>query len=105
MDSVVLKTEDVYEVEFDELQEEEPVPIDSMQSILDTELTITVTVGTTKEKLGRIDNLKVDDVIVLDKFLDEDLDININGREIASGESIILDNKLAIRLSKIKMAE
>ena len=39
---------------------------------------------------------------MLDKHLEETLDINVNGKMIASGESIIIDNKLAVRLSQIK---
>ena len=39
---------------------------------------------------------------MLDKHVEEPLDINVNGKIIACGESIIIDNKLAIRLSQIK---
>ena len=58
--------------------------------------------GQLREKIGRIVNYKVGDIIVLDKPVEEALDISVNGKLIASGESMILDNKLAIRLSNVK---
>ena len=63
---------------------------------------ITISMGSAKEEIGKIINYRVGDIIVLDKHLEETLDINVNGKMIASGESIIIDNKLAVRLSQIK---
>ena len=58
--------------------------------------------GQLEKKIGRIVNYKIGDIIVLDKPVEEALDISVNGKLIASGESMILDNKLAIRLSNVK---
>jgi flagellar motor switch protein FliN/FliY len=101
--STLIKNEEVYEVEFEQLEEGEIKSISAMNEIMNSELDITVSIGETREKLEKIANLNVGDVIVLDKHLEEPLDISINGKVVASGESIILDNKLAIRLSTIKM--
>ena len=60
---------------------------------------------TIDHSVGFIINYKVGDLIVLDKLLEEALDISVNGKLIASGESMILDNKLAIRLSNVKIDE
>ena len=62
-------------------------------------------ISSVKAKIGRIVNYKIGDVIVLDKPVEEALDISVNGKLIASGESMILDNKLAIRLSNVKTEE
>ncbi|MBO3446326.1 FliM/FliN family flagellar motor switch protein [Clostridium sp. CCUG 7971] len=99
------KYDNVYEVEFEQLEEGEKKSISAMNEIMNAQLDITVSIGETKEKLEKIAELGVGDVIILDKHLEEPLDISINGRVVASGESIILDNKLAIRLSTIKMED
>lgn len=99
------KSGEVYEVEFEQLEEGELKSINAMEALVNAELDITVSLGSAREKLETIVGLSVGDIISLDKHLEEDLDININGKTVASGESIILDNKLAIKLSKIKMAD
>ncbi len=98
----VENTSNVYEIEFEQLVEGAKIPLNSSTDIFEAELDITVSMGSTKEKIKRIVNYKIGDVIVLDKHLEETLDINVNEKMIASGESIIIDNKLAVRLSKIK---
>ncbi|WP_052356825.1 FliM/FliN family flagellar motor switch protein [[Clostridium] dakarense] len=99
------KNDEVYEVEFEQLEEGETKSISAMNEIMNAQLDITVSIGETMEKLEKIAGLNVGDVIVLDKHLEEPLDISINGKMVASGESIILDNKLAIRLSTIKIED
>lgn len=94
---------EIYAVKFDQLVEgEDKIPVDSAAQIFEALMDITISMGSTKEKIGKIVNYKVGDIIVLDKHVEETLDINVNGRMIASGESIIIDNKLGVRLSKIK---
>lgn len=99
------KDDNVYEVEFEQLEEGEKKSISAMNEIMNAQLDITVSIGESRERLEKIAELGVGDVIILDKHLEEPLDISINGRVVASGESIILDNKLAIRLSTIKMED
>lgn len=101
MDTVI-KDKDIYEVEFEQLIEGEKTPLNGVDEIMNAQMSITISMGSRHEKIERILNYKVGDVIELDKNVEEALDINVNGRMIASGESIIMDNKLAIRLSKIK---
>lgn len=94
--------DEIYEVKFDQLIEGTKENISAMQNIMNAQMDITISMGTAKEKIGKIVSLKIGDVIVLDKYIEEALDINVNGTIIASGESVILDNKLAVRLSKIR---
>ncbi len=94
--------DEIYEIQLEQLVEGEKENVDAMSDIMNAQMDITVSMGETKATIDKIVNLKIGDVITLDKSLEEALDININGTIIASGESIILDNKLAIRLSKIK---
>jgi flagellar motor switch protein FliN/FliY len=99
---VTEKNDLIYEVEFEQLVEGKKEPINSTQETMNAQMDITVSMGSTRAKIEKIVNLKIGDIIELDKYVEEALDINVNGKLIASGESIILDNKLAIKLSKIK---
>lgn len=92
----------IYSVEFEQLVEGEKIPTDSANQIFEALMDITISMGNAKEKIGKIANYKVGDIIVLNKHVEETLDINVNGKMIASGESIIIENKLAVRLSQIK---
>ena len=89
--------ETIYEAQFEQLIQGEREEINAVEDVMQSKLEISVEMGSTKEKIGRIINFKEGDVIVLDKHVEEGLDINVNG------ESIIIDNKLAIRLSSIKL--
>ncbi len=54
--------------------------------------------GTIKDVL----NLKEVDILCLDKTVDEDMDVNINGKNIALGESIKSDDKISVRILDFK---
>ena len=95
----------IYEVKFEQLVENEKEELNSLDYIMEALMEVSVSIGYTKEKIGKIINYKVGDLIVLDKLVEEELDINVNGKLIASGESMILDNKLAVRLSNVKTEE
>jgi flagellar motor switch protein FliN/FliY len=97
--------EEVYEVKFEQLVEGEKKPLSAANDIMEGLMDVSVSMGSTKEKIDRIVSYKVGDVIALDKPVEEALDISVNGKLIASGESMILDNKLAIRLSNVKTKE
>jgi flagellar motor switch protein FliN/FliY len=96
------KNDLIYEVQFEQLVEGKKEPINSTQETMNAQMDITVSMGSTRAKIEKIVNLKIGDVIELDKHVEEALDIIVNGKLIASGESIILDNKLAVKLAKIK---
>jgi len=102
---VTEKNDLIYEVQFEQLVEGKKEPINSTQETMNAQMDITVSMGSTRAKIEKIVNLKIGDVIELDKHVEEALDIIVNGKLIASGESIILDNKLAVKLSKIKDSE
>lgn len=104
MDSTI-KSDEIYEVKFEQLVETEKTPLSALNDIMEGLMDVSVSMGSTKEKIGRIVSYKVGDVIELDKPVEEALDISVNGKLIGSGESMILDNKLAIRLSNVRKDE
>lgn len=101
----IKNTDIVYEIEYEQLVEGEKVPINTSEEIMNAKVEVTVSMGTTREKIDKIINLKVGDIIPLNKHVEEELDINVNGQPLASGESLIIENKLAVRLSKVKQLE
>ena len=100
-----IKTDEIYEVKFEQLEEIEKKPLSALNDIMEGLMDVSVSMGSTKEKIGTIVNYKEGDIIILDKPVEEALDISVNGKLIASGESMIIDNKLAIRLSNVKTEE
>ena len=100
-----IKIDEIYEVKFEQLEETEKKPLSALNDIMEGLMDVSVSMGSTKEKIGTIVNYKEGDIIVLDKPVEEALDISVNGKLVASGESMIIDNKLAIRLSNVKTEE
>ena len=49
--------------------------------------------------------IKEGDVICLDKTIDEDLDIYVNDKCVATGESIKIEDKISIRITNFKKCE
>ncbi|MBP1890037.1 flagellar motor switch protein FliN/FliY [Clostridium moniliforme] len=96
------KKEDLYEVEFDTLQKKEVEKFEDKGILLNSKLDISVTIGSCKKSIKEILSLKEGDVIELEKTIDEDLDININDKMIADGESLKFGNKISVRLSSLK---
>jgi len=92
----------IYEPQFEQLQTGELEPTNAIEAISNADMELEVLVGSTREKISSIVNLKEGDILELDKYLEEPLDISINGVTIASGESMIINDKIAVRLSKIK---
>lgn len=92
----------IYEPQFEQLQPDELESINAIEAISHADMELEVLVGSTREKISSIVNLKEGDILELDKYLEEPLDISINGVTIASGESMIINDKIAVRLSKIK---
>ena len=97
-----IKTDEIYEVKFEQLVETEKQQLSAVNDIMEGLMDVSVSKWSTREKIGIIVNYKVGDIILLNKPVEEALDISVNGKLIASGESMILDNKLAIRLSNVK---
>ena len=69
--------------------------------IKDVPLEITVELGRTKKKISDILDLGVGSVIELDKLVGESLDILANGKKIAVGEVVVVDENYGIRLAEI----
>ena len=97
--------ENLYEVEFDDLNRKEVESFENNNSILGAKVDVSVTLGKCKKSIKDILEIKEGDVMCLDKTIDEDLDIYVNDKCVATGESIKIEDKISIRITNFKKCE
>lgn len=88
-------------VEFGALEE---VPVEaegSLALILDVPVQITVELGRTKMLVKEVLQLGEGSVVELDKLAGEPVDILVNGRLIAKGEVVVIEENFGVRITEI----
>ena len=89
------------------MAEETPNTTDSatqgrrLELLLDVPLDLSVELGRARMSIQDLLNLSPGSVIELDKIAGEALDILINGRLVARGEAVVVNDKFGIRLLDI----
>ena len=89
------------------MAEETPNPAESgaqgrrLDLLLDVPLDLSVELGRARMSIQDLLNLSPGSVIELDKIAGEALDILINGRLVARGEAVVVNDKFGIRISEI----
>lgn len=89
--------------------EKEPIKINpdsllennNLQTILNTDLDITIIYGSSKMKISEILNVTDETIIELDKHANEPVDIYVNGKIFAKGEIIVVEKNYGIVIKKI----
>ena len=71
-----IKTDEIYEVKFEQLVEGEKQQLSALNDIMEGLMDVSVSMGSTKEKIGTIVNYKEGDIIILDKPVEEALEIH-----------------------------
>ncbi|NLL36932.1 MAG: flagellar motor switch protein FliN [Fretibacterium sp.] len=93
---------DVHPVEFMPLA---PQATDSSQSridmIADIPVRVTVELGKTRKNVSDILNMTTGSVIELDKMAGEPVDILVNGKPIAKGEVVVIDENFGVRITEV----
>ena len=79
---------------------EEP-PDEVLLALLTIPLEVSVEVGSKRITLEELFSLKPTSVIVLDKMLSEPVDIKVNGRKIAEGELVVVNDRFGVKITKI----
>ncbi len=77
------------------------VPLDKLELLYDVPLRITVELGRTKMTLKQVLELSVGSLIELDKLTGEPVDILVNGKLIAKGEVVVIDENFGVRITEI----
>jgi|SRR5213594_4093839 len=69
--------------------------------LLDIPLEVTVEIGRTKLTLQELLRLTPGSVIELGKGTDERLDVLVNGKPVARGEAVMVNDKFGVRLTDV----
>ncbi|HBT49411.1 MAG: Chemotaxis protein CheC, inhibitor of MCP methylation [Caldanaerobacter subterraneus] len=85
----------------EEPQQEAKGESKNLDLILDVPLTITVELGKTKKLIKDILELTEGSIIELDKLAGEPVDILANGKYIAKGEVVVIDENFGVRITEI----
>jgi flagellar motor switch protein FliN/FliY len=69
--------------------------------IMDVPMQVTVELGRTRKLIRDILELTQGSVVELDKLAGEPVDILVNGKLIAKGEVVVIDENFGVRVSEI----
>ena len=69
--------------------------------IMDVPLEVTVELGRTRKKIKEILEFSPGTIIELDKLAGEPIDVLVNGKFVAKGEVVVIDEKFGIRITDI----
>jgi len=70
-------------------------------TLLTIPLEVSVEVGSRRISLEELFSLKPTSVIVLDKMLSEPVDIKVNGKKIAEGELVVVNDRFGVKITRI----
>jgi flagellar motor switch protein FliN/FliY len=80
-------------------------PGHTLDFILDVTLQVTVEVGRARMTIQDLLQLGQGSVVELEKLAGEPLDIYINGKPVARGEAVVVNEKFGVRLTDIVSTE
>lgn len=86
---------------FEEAPQEGINPPNNLDMLLDIPLSVTVELGKTKKSVKEILELSAGSIIELDKLAGEPVDILVNGRIVAKGEVVVIDENFGVRVTDI----
>lgn len=78
-----------------------PLQKNSLEMLYDVPLEISVELGRTLMSIGEILRLAPGSVIELDKLAGEPLDLLVNGKLVAKGEIVVVDENFAVKITEI----
>ena len=96
-----VKKMDAKPASFDALTEESSGAMGNLNMVLDIPITISVELGRTRMMVKELLQLGQGTVVELDKLAGEPMEILVNGRLIARGEAVVVNEKFGIKLTDI----
>ncbi len=85
--------------------EEAPELSEKLKRFLDIPLQVEVVVGSTVMTLGELLHLAPGSVVELEQNVEEPVDIKVNGKLIAKGEIVIVEDRFGVRVIEIATRE
>jgi flagellar motor switch protein FliN len=76
-----------------------------LSRLTDVSVELTVEVGRTRMSLGETLSLGPGSVVTLDRLADTPVDLLVNGRPIARGEVVVIDEQFGLRITEVAGAE
>ena len=73
----------------------------NMELLLDVPMSVTVELGRTRMPVRQLLGLSSGSVVELGKLAGEPLDVLVNGKPIARGEAVMVNEKFGVRLTEI----
>jgi flagellar motor switch protein FliN/FliY len=73
--------------------------------LTDVTVELTVEVGRTRMSLGETMSLGQGSVVTLDRLADKPVDLLVNGRPIARGEVVVIDEQFGLRITEVNGTE
>jgi len=73
----------------------------NLNMLADVELEITVELGRRRLPLSDVLNLSIGSIVELEKLVGEPLEIYANGRLIAEGEAVVIDEQFGVRVTRL----
>ncbi len=77
----------------------------NLDLLLDVEIPISVEVGRTQMSLEEVLRLVPGSVVALDKKAEEPVDLRVNGKLVARGEVVLVDDSYGLRITQIVDAQ
>ena len=74
---------------------------DKQEALLDVPLEVTAVLGTSEMKVSQLLKMGRGAVVQLDRSVGEDIEIRANGNLIARGEVVVVEDHLAVTMTKI----
>lgn len=74
---------------------------EKFKRFLDIPLQVEVVVGSTVMNLGELLNLDIGSVVELEQAVEAPVDIRVNGKLVAKGEIVIVEDKFGVRIIDI----
>ncbi len=101
-----LSEEDIQKVGFPNFKKTEFLEGDNSIDLLkDIPMKVVVELGRTVLKIKEILDLGIGSIIELNKLSGEPVDILVNGRKIAKGEVVVIDEYFGVRITRVKLEE
>jgi flagellar motor switch protein FliN/FliY len=92
----------VQPVSFPSLDDVAPAPpAGDMALLMDVPLQVTVELGRTRMRIREVLDLAPGSIIELDRIAGEPVDVLVNGKQIARGEVVVINEEFGVRITEV----